>query len=131
VAKTKTSAESREWDDISIGDQVKHAKWGVGTVLFRSGMGDDAKAIVVFPEEGQKKLMLCHAKLKKVASAPKSSAKPKPAPAVKIADPDEPEELDMADADITIDGVEEVLAGDGDEEEPEADGVKKRGGDDE
>ncbi len=73
AAKAKTKeTEDKPWDEIGIGDQVKHAQWGVGTVLFRSGVGDTAKAIVVFPEEGQKKLMLKYAKLKKVGSAPKS-----------------------------------------------------------
>lgn len=71
VAKSKT-ASNKEWGDISIGDQVKHAKWGTGTVLFTSGVGDKAKAIIVFPEEGQKKVMLKHAGLKKVGSATKS-----------------------------------------------------------
>ena len=64
----KTVEPSAEWDQIEIGDQVKHAKWGVGTVLFRSGMDETAKAIVVFPEEGQLKLMLKYAKLKKVGT---------------------------------------------------------------
>jgi len=53
-------------EQIEIGDQVKHSKWGVGTVLYKSGSGDRAKAIVVFAEEGQKKLLLKYAKLKKV-----------------------------------------------------------------
>lgn len=67
MAKTKELSPD-QWDQIEIGDQVKHQKWGVGTVLFRSGNGDCAKAIVVFPEEGQKKLMLKFAKLEKVGS---------------------------------------------------------------
>lgn len=67
MAKKKEESAT-EWDQIEIGDQVKHAKWGVGTVLFRSGNGDSAKAIVVFPEEGQKKLMLKYAGLIKVGS---------------------------------------------------------------
>lgn len=71
MAKTKPSS-SKEWGDIGIGDQVKHAKWGVGTVLFCSGAGDKAKAIIVFPEEGQKRVMLKYAGLKKVGSATKS-----------------------------------------------------------
>lgn len=68
----KKDGQIPEWLDINIGDQVKHAKWGVGTVLFKSGAGDSTKVIVVFPEEGQKKLMLKHAKLKKVGTAPKA-----------------------------------------------------------
>lgn len=69
MSKKKDQESNEEpFDQIDIGDQVKHAKWGVGTVLFRSGSGDNAKAIVVFPEEGQKKLMLKYAKLKKVGT---------------------------------------------------------------
>lgn len=79
MAKTKDKEpkELKPWEEISIGDQVKHPDWGNGTVLFRSGAGDSAKAIVVFPEEGQKKLMLKYAKLKKIGSAPKSEVLPK------------------------------------------------------
>ena len=57
--------------------------------MLRSGSGEDSKAVVVFPEEGQKKLLLRYAKLKKVAAASKTetaaaraaaSAAPSPAP---------------------------------------------------
>lgn len=100
MAKTKkeeSGVETAAWEDVSIGDQVKHPIWGTGTVLFRSGSGDSAKAIVVFSEEGQKKLMLKYANLKKIGSAPKSEqAKLRAAAAEKpiMADPDvEAEEL--------------------------------------
>ncbi len=97
TTKTKDKdAEPKPWDEIAIGDQVKHAQWGVGTVLFRSGSGELAKAIVVFPEEGQKKLMLKYAKLKKVGSAPKSevAAKIKAAVAAEKAAAIEEEEVE-------------------------------------
>ena len=69
MGKKKTViANETAWDQIEIGDQVKHAKWGVGTVLFRTGMGKTAKAIAAFPDEGQKKLMLKYSKLVKVGS---------------------------------------------------------------
>ncbi|MCH8333857.1 DUF3553 domain-containing protein [Candidatus Sumerlaeota bacterium] len=70
MTRPKTETH-KEWNGINVGDQVKHPRWGVGTVMFRSGSGEDSKAVVVFPEEGQKKLLLRHAKLKKVGSAPK------------------------------------------------------------
>ncbi len=86
-------ATATAWDQIEIGDQVKHVKWGVGTVLFRSGMGEQAKAIIIFSEEGQKKVMLRYANLVKVGTTslksvekmraeiaepkPKTRAKPK------------------------------------------------------
>jgi DNA helicase-2/ATP-dependent DNA helicase PcrA len=53
-------------DEFEVGDQVKHPKWGVGTILFKSGSGENAKVVVVFPEEGQKKLLVKKARLKKV-----------------------------------------------------------------
>jgi len=49
-----------------VGDQVKHPKWGVGTILFKNGTGEHAKVVVVFPEEGQKKLLVKKAHLRKV-----------------------------------------------------------------
>jgi DNA helicase-2/ATP-dependent DNA helicase PcrA len=55
-----------EIGEFEVGDQVKHPKWGVGTILFKSGSGENAKAIVVFPEEGQKKLLVKKARLRKV-----------------------------------------------------------------
>lgn len=71
VTKPKT-AEVKEADDVKVGDQVRHSKWGTGTVLFKSGSEETTKVIVVFPEEGQKKLMLRYAKLKKVGTLSKS-----------------------------------------------------------
>jgi uncharacterized membrane protein YukC len=66
MARIKQIKKAASEDDIEIGDQVKHAKFGTGTVLYKSGSGDRAKAIVVFPEEGQKKLLLKYAKMKKI-----------------------------------------------------------------
>lgn len=120
--KSKTGEEARPWDDIGIGDLVKHPTWGDGTVLFRSGSGDEAKAIVVFSEEGQKKLMLKFAKLKKVGSAPKPEPAAKKPPKPKIVDPDDlpldDEPLDVP-ADVAEDD-EEAVFGDDEEEELES-----------
>lgn len=133
MAKKTAEATTVEWDQIEIGDQVKHPKWGVGTVLFRSGNGDKSKAIVVFPEEGQKKLMLKFAKLKKVGSTSiksveklkaESNGKPaKPAPS-KNMDEDEAD-LDLGavdkddDEDDELLGDDEVAGFDDDDEEDE------------
>jgi hypothetical protein len=38
----------------------------VGSILFKSGTGESTKAIVVFPEHGQRKLLLKYAKLELV-----------------------------------------------------------------
>ncbi|KPL11242.1 hypothetical protein AMJ85_04115 [candidate division BRC1 bacterium SM23_51] len=62
----KKTAADVVTDEFEIGDQVKHPKWGVGTILFKSGSGENAKVVVVFPDEGQKKLLVRKARLKKV-----------------------------------------------------------------
>ncbi len=57
-----------EFDQVEVGEKVKHAKFGQGTVTFKSGEGDSSKVIVKFQgEAGEKKLMLKYAKLKKAA----------------------------------------------------------------
>lgn len=105
---------SHPFDDFQIGDQVEHAKFGVGTILFRSGSGESSKVIVVFSEEGQKKLALKYAKLRKI-----SEGKPRiqeHAPAVVVEKPkkqaDEFEAPELEDEDL-----EEVGVIAGDEEE--------------
>jgi hypothetical protein len=137
----KTEDPIAEWDQIEIGDQVKHDKWGVGTVLFRSGTGANAKAIVVFPEEGQKKLMLRFAKLKKVGtttlkSVEKLKAESQPAkpvhhaPKVAAAPAEDEEEvalpLGKSEDDLLIDGEEGEVAGFDDEEEGDFNEPAKR-----
>jgi PcrA/UvrD tudor domain len=57
---------STDWETFEVGDRVKHPKWGVGSILFKKGSGESAKAIVVFPERGQVNLMLKHAKLERI-----------------------------------------------------------------
>ncbi len=101
MAKSKTEP-AFEWEEVGIGDQVEHPKWGLGTVLFRSGAGETAKAVVVFPEQGQVKLMLKYAKLKRIGAAPKSElakakaalrppARPQIAPPIQEVEPVEDE----------------------------------------
>ncbi|MCL5271546.1 MAG: hypothetical protein M1457_13565 [bacterium] len=131
-AKNTKEEFTDDWDQIDIGDQVKHGKWGVGTVLFRSGSGANAKAIVVFPEEGQKKLMLKYAKLKKVGSTSLKSveklkaesrpaAKPSARPPVVEVEEEEEEDLDLkkvvGEEDEIILNEEEEVVGFDDEEE--------------
>ena len=58
--------QKKNVDEIEIGDLVKHQKWGEGTVLSKIGHDDNTKVVVVFPEAGQKKLLVKYAKLKKV-----------------------------------------------------------------
>jgi DNA helicase-2/ATP-dependent DNA helicase PcrA len=51
---------------ISVGDDVRHNKWGEGIVLHVEGRGDKAEAVVRFPEVGEKRLLLAWAPLEKV-----------------------------------------------------------------
>jgi DNA helicase-2/ATP-dependent DNA helicase PcrA len=46
------------------GATIRHARYGVGTVLRREGEGDDAKLTVNFPGYGLKKLVAKYAGLK-------------------------------------------------------------------
>jgi hypothetical protein len=69
MVRIKQIKKTQDDDEIEIGDQVKHPKFGTGTVLYKTGTGERAKAIVVFPEEGQKKLLLKYAKMKKLKEA--------------------------------------------------------------
>jgi len=98
------------FDEFQIGDQVEHPKWGVGTILFRGGMGEKAKVIVVFPDEGQKKLALKFAKLKRIQEAKPPVAAPAPAPVEKAPHVEEAEEEkgleDLEDLE-KIEGLEE------------------------
>jgi hypothetical protein len=89
MAKTDAetaSTENQTFEEFQIGDQVKHPKWGVGAILFRKGSGESTKVIVIFPDEGQKKLALKYAKLKKVQPA-------RPGPVAQ----EEPEEAEKPD----------------------------------
>jgi len=52
--------------DLSAGDRVVHAKFGVGTVLEVRGAGGDAFVTVDFTDVGRKNIMLNYARLEKV-----------------------------------------------------------------
>jgi len=51
--------------EIEPGDRVLHNKWGTGVVLEIAGTGDRAEATVQFDDQGQKRLLLAWAPLKK------------------------------------------------------------------
>ena len=51
--------------EIAPGDRVHHNKWGAGVVVEIMGTGDRAEATVQFDEQGQKRLLLAWAPLKK------------------------------------------------------------------
>jgi len=52
--------------EVAAGDTVLHDRFGEGVVLAVSGQGTDAEAVVHFEEEGEKRLLLAYAPLKKV-----------------------------------------------------------------
>jgi DNA helicase-2/ATP-dependent DNA helicase PcrA len=51
--------------DVSAGDTVQHDRFGEGVVISVSGRGHDAEALVHFEEEGEKRLLLAYAALRK------------------------------------------------------------------
>ena len=51
---------------IRQGARIRHAKYGVGTVLKREGSGEDAKLTVAFEHHGLKKLMEKFANLERI-----------------------------------------------------------------
>ena len=65
---------------FEVGDQVRHPKFGIGTVLYKYGEGDSTKVDVVFAEEGQKKLLVKYAGLKKVTDPTAEATPPGQAP---------------------------------------------------
>jgi len=131
MAKNDEFSEgSHPFDDFQIGDQVEHPKFGVGTILFRSGSGESSKVIVVFSEEGQKKLALKYAKLRKIAEGkpriqePVHVAPVAPEPDLEFESEDIDEELEEVgvlpkaaeDEDILpVEDVEDIPFGDEDE----------------
>jgi DNA helicase-2/ATP-dependent DNA helicase PcrA len=56
----------REPPAVSAGDTVMHDRWGEGVVVSVSGSGSDAEATVAFEEEGEKRLLLAYAPLRRV-----------------------------------------------------------------
>ena len=53
--------------DIEVGDQVRHDRFGIGEVTFLDGTDpQNIKAKVVFQHEGEKNLILKFAKLTKI-----------------------------------------------------------------
>jgi DNA helicase-2/ATP-dependent DNA helicase PcrA len=52
--------------EVAAGDTVSHDRFGEGVVLAVSGQGTDAEAVVHFEEEGEKRLLLAYAPLKKI-----------------------------------------------------------------
>ena len=58
-------AETMDGNDIGVGDRVKHAHWGTGTITQVIGDGDRAEAYVSFDDQGVKRLLLAWAPLER------------------------------------------------------------------
>jgi DNA helicase-2/ATP-dependent DNA helicase PcrA len=52
--------------DVSAGDTVRHDRFGEGVVITVSGRGHDAEAVIMFEGQGEKRLLLAYAPLKRV-----------------------------------------------------------------
>lgn len=68
IAKAKINTPSgTAAEDIEVGDQVRHDRFGIGTVIFLDGTDpQNIKAKVHFQNEGEKNLILKFAKLTKI-----------------------------------------------------------------
>lgn len=94
---------STDWETFEVGDRVKHPKWGIGSILFKKGSGESAKAIVVFPERGQVNLMLKHAKLERieeVVEPDEAEFDAEPAEEAPEGEEEKPEKEDLDDEDL-------------------------------
>ncbi len=58
--------DEEESGDLRPGARVEHAQFGEGKVLTVEGQGQHARAVVFFPDVGQKKLVLRHARLRRI-----------------------------------------------------------------
>ncbi|MGH2767105.1 MAG: DNA helicase PcrA [Actinomycetota bacterium] len=52
--------------EVGAGDTVLHDRFGEGVVISVSGAGHDAEAVIMFEDEGEKRLLLAYAPLKRV-----------------------------------------------------------------
>lgn len=62
----KKMAAKAEFKGFSIGNRVRHARFGEGSVVGLTGLGDDARIRVQFDDVGTKELLLSLAKLTKL-----------------------------------------------------------------
>lgn len=63
--KKRSKAASGK-EDIKVGDDIIHTSWGEGVVLDISGQGDNAEILIRFPSEGEKRLVLEYAPIKRL-----------------------------------------------------------------
>ncbi len=65
--KAEKPSHTVDASEISIGDRVRHDKWGAGLVMDIRGVGDRAEVDVRFEREGIKRLLLAWAPIRKDA----------------------------------------------------------------
>ncbi|HZA19293.1 MAG TPA: 3'-5' exonuclease, partial [Actinomycetota bacterium] len=65
-AESAIQAAATPLPEVSAGDTVMHDRFGEGVVLSVSGRGQDTELVVVFEDEGEKRLLLAYAPLTKV-----------------------------------------------------------------
>lgn len=106
------------FEQIDVGDKVRHPKFGLGTVMFRAGSGEDSKLTVKFGSDvGEKKLIVRYAKLKKIVERPTLAPEPTEGTAPEGENaPAAPAEALPADED------NDEAPAEGDESEPEQEG---------
>jgi DNA helicase-2/ATP-dependent DNA helicase PcrA len=63
---TNNTATVQSAGGLSVGDTVKHERFGIGKIMELSGAGDSLKAKVDFQNAGTKQLLLKFAKLQKI-----------------------------------------------------------------
>jgi DNA helicase-2/ATP-dependent DNA helicase PcrA len=66
AVQASTGARGAEQLGLRVGDDVRHDKFGEGVILDISGSGDKAEAVVRFPDQGEKRLLLQWAPLTRV-----------------------------------------------------------------
>jgi DNA helicase-2/ATP-dependent DNA helicase PcrA len=64
--ESSRARQSVDSGELSVGDRVRHAHWGLGTIAEILGSGSKAEAVVGFDDEGNKRLLLAWAPLEKV-----------------------------------------------------------------
>lgn len=67
ISRAKINTGGNAWQDIEVGDKVRHDRFGMGEVIFLEGTDpENVKAKVHFQHEGEKNLILKFAKLTKI-----------------------------------------------------------------
>jgi DNA helicase-2/ATP-dependent DNA helicase PcrA len=67
IASAKISSGENFFQNVEVGDKVRHDRFGIGEVTFLDGTDpENIKAKVIFQHEGEKNLILKFAKLAKV-----------------------------------------------------------------